>query len=223
MIGRTLGFYFARKFAFATLIVFATVFVLIFTLDFIELMRRAGDAVGASSGTIARLALFRTPATAEQVVPFGVLFGAMACYIGLSRRLELVVARAAGVSVWQFLAPAVLVALLIGVFIAALYNPFASSLKERATALEAAIFRRGGAQLGKDVWLRQRSVDGEAILRALNYDAEARTLRGVTAYVLGSSGQFIERIEAPVAELHPRFLAPVAGAPRHRRGAADDA
>lgn len=201
MIGRTLGLYFAKKFGFAMLAVFLTVFVLIFTLDFIELMRRAGDAAGASSGRIATLALFRTPATAEQIIPFGVLFGAMASYIGLSRKLELVVARAAGVSAWQFLTPALLVAVLTGTFIMTLYNPFAAGLKERAIAIEAGIFRRGGAQLGKDVWLRQRSIDGEAILRAQSYDAEGKTLRGVTAYVLDSGGQFLERIEAPVAEL----------------------
>ena len=96
MIGRTLGFYFARRFAGAILIVLATIFGLIYTLDFVELMRRAGDAVGASTGTMAKLAFYRTPATAEQIIPFGLLFGAMATFIGLSRKLELVVARAAG-------------------------------------------------------------------------------------------------------------------------------
>jgi lipopolysaccharide export system permease protein len=205
MIGRTLGLYFAKKFAFAMLVVFATVFVLIFTLDFIELVRRAGDAVGASTGTIAKLALYRTPATAEQIVPFGVLFGAMVSFIGLSRKLELVVARAAGISAWQFLAPALIVSLLTGLFITTTYNPFAASLKERAAPIEANIFRRGGAVLGKDIWLRQRSVDGEAIIRAQSYDSEGTLLRGVTAYVLDSSQQFLERVEAPRAELRKGF------------------
>ncbi len=85
MIGSTLGFYFARRFTAAMLIVFGTVFVLIYMLDFVELMRRAGDAVGAGAGTMAKLALYRTPATAEQVIPFGMLFGGMVSFIGLSR------------------------------------------------------------------------------------------------------------------------------------------
>ena len=48
-------------------------------------------------------------------MPFAVLVGAMVCYLNLSRRLELVVARAAGVSAWQFVAPAMVIALLIGI------------------------------------------------------------------------------------------------------------
>ena len=48
-------------------------------------------------------------------MPFSVLVGAMSCYLNLSRRLELVIARAAGVSAWQFIAPAIVIALLIGI------------------------------------------------------------------------------------------------------------
>ena len=64
---------------------------------------------------MAQLALFRTPAIAEQVMPFAVLFGSMAALLQLSRKLELVVARAAGISAWQFLQPGLFVALLIGI------------------------------------------------------------------------------------------------------------
>src|ERR671912_2171082 len=111
LIGPTLGRYFSARFAKTIMLVFGTVFALVYTIDFVELMRRAGDAEGASSGLMAQLALFRTPAVAEQVLPFAVLFGSMATLLQLSRKLELVVARAAGVSAWQFLQPGVLVAL----------------------------------------------------------------------------------------------------------------
>ncbi|WP_284176815.1 LPS export ABC transporter permease LptG [Rhabdaerophilum sp. SD176] len=205
MIGSTLGFYFARRFAGAMLVVFGTVFVLIYMLDFVELMRRAGDAVGAGAGTMARLALFRTPATAEQVIPFGMLFGGMVTFIGLSRRLELVIARSAGISAWQFLTPALLVALLTGIFVTTVYNPVSTSLKDQANALEAHIFRRGGANLGNAVWLRQRSVDGEAIIRATAFDAERNVLLGASVYVMDDRNQLLERIEATEAELQSGF------------------
>ncbi|MGL5446153.1 MAG: LPS export ABC transporter permease LptG [Rhabdaerophilum sp.] len=201
MMGRTLGLYFARRFATAIFIVLATIFGLIYTLDFVELMRRAGDAVGASTGTMAKLALYRTPSTAEQVVPFGVLFGAMATFIGLSRKLELVVARAAGYSAWQFLTPALLVAVVIGGFVTTAYNPIATILKDRANEMEAHIFRRGGATLGRVIWLRQRSIDGEAIIRATSLDSATDTLRSVQFLLLDDKGQLLERIEAPTAVL----------------------
>lgn len=201
MIGPTLGLYFVKRFTASMLIVFGTVFLLIYMLDFVELMRRAGDAVGADTGTMAKLALFRTPATAERVIPFGMLFGGMVTFIGLTRRLELVVARAAGISAWQFLAPALMVALVTGILVTTVYNPLATALKEKASTLEAHIFRRGGVTLGQVIWLRQRSVDGEAILRAAAFDPATDTLRGVIAYVMDESDRLLERIEAPEAVL----------------------
>ena len=44
LIGATLGRYFAMRFVRTILGVFLTVFTLVYTLDFVELMRRAGDA-----------------------------------------------------------------------------------------------------------------------------------------------------------------------------------
>jgi lipopolysaccharide export system permease protein len=166
LIGRTLGFYFARQFIKTILIVFATVFALVYTLDFVELMRRAGDAEQATAGIIAQLALFRTPAIAEQVMPFAILFGSMAALLQLSRKLELVVARAAGISAWQFLQPGLLVALLIGVGSVMIYNPMSAHLKQQAAALETKIFSRTTQTSGKTIWLRQKSQDGHAVFRA---------------------------------------------------------
>ena len=54
----------------------------------------------------ARSRSIRVPFLTERIMPFAVLVGAMSCYLNLSRRLELVVARAAGMSAWQFVAPA---------------------------------------------------------------------------------------------------------------------
>ena len=47
LIGLTLGRYFALRFLRTILGVFLTVFTLVYTLDFVELLRRAGDAEGA--------------------------------------------------------------------------------------------------------------------------------------------------------------------------------
>ena len=55
LIGATLGRYFAWRFVRTILGVFLTVFALVYTLDFVELLRRAGDAEGASPGLMAQL------------------------------------------------------------------------------------------------------------------------------------------------------------------------
>ncbi len=130
----TLGRYFARRFFATILAVFAGVFVLIFAIDLVETLRRSGDTPGATPLLMAWLSLLHTPIVAEQALPFAVLFGAMISFLNLSRRLELVVARAAGVSVWQFLAPPVLIALAIGIAVTCLYNPVSTSMKRQANA-----------------------------------------------------------------------------------------
>src|SRR3712207_1568239 len=166
-IGPTLGRYLALQFTRTILVIFATVFALVFLLDFIEQMRRAGDAEGATSAAMAQLSLFRTPAVAEQVFPFAVLFGSMAALLQLSRKLELVVARSAGVSAWQFLQPGILVAVLLGFGSIMAYNPLSAYLKQQASQQEARLFARATkAAPDKDLWIRQKSIDGQAIIRA---------------------------------------------------------
>lgn len=197
LIGWTLGSYIGMRFLRAVTGVFFTVFGLIYVLDFVELMRNSGDLVDVTSTQIAILALFRTPSIAEQVLPFAVLIGAMSALLQLSRKLELVVARAAGVSAWQFLLPGILVAGLIGVFSIGLYNPVSAILKQKATELETAIFSSNPtASSGRDIWIRQRSPEGTAVIRAESMIEGTTVIAGVTVFTFDREGRFLERIEA---------------------------
>lgn len=199
----TFGRYLTKRFARSILGVFGTFFFLVLTLDFVELMRRAGDSPLATTPKVIQLALFRAPAVAEQIFPFAVLFGGMFALLTLSRKLELVVARSVGVSAWQFLQPAALVAMLIGLVSIMVYNPLAAEMKQRATGLEAAIFARAGqATSGQDIWIRQRSVDGQAIIRAAAALPDGVGLSQVAIFAFGPEGGFSERIEAREAVLY---------------------
>jgi len=206
LIGPTLGRYFAMRFVRTILGVFVTVFALVYTLDFVELLRRAGEAEGATPGLMAQLSLYRTPAVAEAVLPFAVLFGSMAALLHLSRKLELVVARAAGISAWQFLQPGVFVALAVGLVTVGVYNPLSAALKQRSTEIEAKIFAKATkASSGKDLWIRQRSLDGQAILRAETAIEGTTTLAGVSVFTFDEEGRFVSQIEAARASLHDGY------------------
>src|SRR5262245_42685485 len=102
---------------------FAGIFALVILLDYIEMMRRAGDLPNVSAALIAKTSIYRVPQVVERILPFCILIGAMSCYLNLSRRLELVVARSAGLSAWQFVAPALVVAFTLGVGATTVYNP----------------------------------------------------------------------------------------------------
>jgi lipopolysaccharide export system permease protein len=202
MIGSTLGRYMALRFAKTVLATFGGVFALIFTIDLVETLRRTGDSPKATGLLMTMLSLFHTPTIAEQVLPFAVLFGAMIAFLNLSRRLELVVARAAGVSVWQFLTPPIGVALLLGILSVAFYNPASAYLKQRADQIEAKIFGQAG-QLSSSagLWIRQKSVDGQAIIRAEKATEGGAALSGVTVFGFDPDGRFEERIDAASAAL----------------------
>ncbi len=106
--------YFAMRFIKAVLIVFATVSALAYVLDLFELLRRGRGRHRDDDRNLDASCLASPAFRSEQVFPFGILFGAIAAFLGLSRRLELVIARSAGVSAWQFITPSLIVAFLLG-------------------------------------------------------------------------------------------------------------
>jgi lipopolysaccharide export system permease protein len=204
MIGRTLGFYLAGRFMRSILAVFATIFVLIYLIDFVEMLRKAGDIKSISTAGIAALTFLRVPTVTEQVLPFATLGGAMLAFIGLTRRLELVVARAAGVSVWQFLTPPVLIVLLIGALSVGVYNPLAALMKQRADAIELGLFgHTGPSEADSSLWIRQRGAHGQSILRAEQSSDGGGKLGSVSAFVFDLENRFVERVDAGRAHLEP--------------------
>ena len=128
MMTGTLSRYFGLRFLNAVFAVFISAMTLVAMIDFLEMLRRTGDMKDVSSFLVAKITAFRLLFVTERIIPFAVLIGAMACYLNLSRRLELVVARSAGISAWQFLLPACVVGLLIGTVATTVYNPIATAL-----------------------------------------------------------------------------------------------
>ncbi len=200
-----LGRYFGRRFIGAVMLVFINCALLIGIVDFFEFSRRLGERADVSFADIGYLVLLRLPAYSEQMLPFAVLIGAMASFLTLSRRLELVIARTIGASVWQFTLSTLGLAVLLGAFLTAVYNPVSAALKERANKFEAALFNDHGGGLFQQstdgIWVRQQSVDGQAILQAQASSDKGRTLTGVRIFSFDQNGKFMERVEAQSAAL----------------------
>src|SRR5262245_43517403 len=199
----TLSRYFGLRFLGAVVAVFAGVLLLVALLDYIELMRRTSENPNADAVSVLKMSLFRVPQVTEKIMPFCVLIGAMSCYLNLSRRNELVIARAAGMSAWEFVAPAVLVAFLLGIFATAVYNPVSAYMQEQSKRFEADIFgkREFGLQDTGGFWVRQRSVDGQSIINARSSSEQGVKLSGVTVFTFDANGKFQDRIEAKSALL----------------------
>src|ERR1700748_2651736 len=164
MMTNTLGRYFAGRFVMSALGVFISIFVLLVLVDYIEMVRRTSGIASASAIMVAETSLFRVPQLLEKLMPFCVLVGAMTCYLALSRGLERVIARAAGVSAWQFVAPALASAILLGVLATIAYNPMSASLSETSKRMEAELLggaAGGGGADASGLWINQVNTDGQ--------------------------------------------------------------
>jgi len=205
MLTRTLSRYFGLRFLNSVIGSFIGVVALAAMIDYVELMRRGADWPNATAWLLAKISMFRVPQLTERIMPFTVLVGAMSCYLALSRRLELVVARAAGVSAWQFVAPAVIAAFLFGTIATTLYNPFAAVLHERSKRIEADMLGELPSSVlqgnTSGFWVRQKSADGAAIINAKSSREQGAQLGGVSVYTFDAAGRFHERIEARSAVL----------------------
>jgi lipopolysaccharide export system permease protein len=202
----TLARYFGLRFLAAVLVVFAGIFVLVALIDYIELMRRAGDIPNVSAALVAKTSLYRVPQVVERILPFCILIGAMSCYLNLSRRLELVVARSAGLSAWQFVTPALLVAFAFGMLATAIYNPISAVLQERSKRFESELFGQTANAPNRSSgtsWVSQRTEDGQAIINAVSSRDQGINLSGVSVFTFDTEGRFKQRIEARAAVLEP--------------------
>ena len=204
MVTNTLGRYFAGRFVVSALGVFASIFVLLVLVDYIEMVRRTSGLASASAIVVAETSLFRVPQLLEKMMPFCVLIGTMTCYLALSRRLELVVARAAGVSAWQFIAPALASALMLGLLATIGYNPMSANLREHSKRMEAELFGGapgGGVQDAAGFWINQVNAEGQVIINAARSEQQGVRLTGLTLFRFDTNYQFKERIEAREATL----------------------
>jgi lipopolysaccharide export system permease protein len=203
MIGPTLARYFSARFLQMIGVVLAMTYGMVYVVDVVEMLRRTADLPGVSASSVAYLSLLRVPAASEQLMPFCVLCGAMAAFLDLSRKLELYVARAIGISVWGILVPPITIAIAIGVVAVTVLNPGFAAMKKHADVIEARIFGAFGSADAEMVWLRQATTNGRAILKAEAVTPGPDNLKNVSAYLFGPAGKFESEVDAPRATLLP--------------------
>ncbi len=202
--GRTLRRYVAKRFFLSIIGAFSVCAVLIFMIDMVELLRMSRRATDLPVSGLLWMGLLRLPAFSEILLSFAVMVGSIGALLSLSRRSELTVMRAGGMSVWQFLRPGVTVALLLGIFAVTVYNPLAASARSESERLVAEVFGKEAGLMvssGAGSWLRQDGADGQSVMAARASSNQGLLLTGVTVIQFDTKGQFVERIDADKATL----------------------
>lgn len=203
----TLCVYIAKHALVGVLIALAALGVIAVVVDLIELLRRASSRPDATFDVVFAMAWLHLPFFLQQLLPFAVLFGAMFSFQRLTRSHELVAARATGVSVWQFLAPALAVAIGLGVLTVTVFNPVGSVLVAKYETMERVYFSYRASMVAVSqggLWLRQQHGDGgELLLHARQMKRNPPTLKSVTVFFYDDQGHFAARADANAARLRP--------------------
>lgn len=214
----TLTFYVARGFLVATLLVMAALIGLVALFDFIELLRRAATRPDVDFSIPLQIAAMRLPFVALQILPFAILLGGIIAFWRLTRSSELIVARAAGISVWGFLIGPLVAAVLLGMLGTFGVSPVSSALLARAERMDITFLRTGGglsSLAGGRLWLRQadRALDPQGVAIISGRPVAMRDTPGplrrgprfelqeVTIWRLSADDRPLARLEAPRAWL----------------------
>jgi len=210
-ITRVLSLYVGRIFLSSTLAVLGALLAIVALFDLIELMRRAAGRTEVAFGDLAGITALKLPFLAIEILPFAILLGGLIGFWRLTRSSELIVARAAGVSAWQFLAVPVVLAVSLGAFATTALSPLSAMMLARADRLDATLLRGGAGAFGLSgggLWVRQPDATlpgGWTIIRGQRVELAGQELRlrGVTVFRLGADDGFLSRLEAEGAMLEP--------------------
>ncbi|MEM8615923.1 MAG: LptF/LptG family permease [Pseudomonadota bacterium] len=209
--------YIFMKCVMALTLVLSLFTVTIVLVDVVEQLRTVGNDVDLSPLAALQLSLMKLPGLIEQTLPFAILVAAMIAYNQLSKSSELSVIRATGQSAWQFLAPVVWLAIILGLLSMMALNPLGARLSESFATARADLLQAGGQTVDRDrenIWLRQGSDDRQIVIYAEQVDGTGQVFTGVKfleegrVYAGGRATDtftFVRRIDAERATIAGGF------------------
>ncbi|MDA5555892.1 LPS export ABC transporter permease LptG [Shimia sp. MMG029] len=199
----TTHLYFARKFFWMLLSIFAVFFVLTILLDMMEQLRKF-DVEQVGFYRVIGLTFLRAPQGLYQLLPLIVILATVALFIGLARTSELVVVRAAGRSAIVAVISPMVLALLVGVAAVTIINPLVAKTSVEYDKQSDALRNNGGNALSlsdEGIWLRQGGPEGHAVIHAERTNADASKFINLSIITYRENGGPQSRIQADTAEL----------------------
>ncbi|MGN6549042.1 MAG: LPS export ABC transporter permease LptG [Pararhizobium sp.] len=201
----TLSRYFFRR-QIGTIVQFTIgIMLIVLIVDFTEVSGRLPEESKFSTLQTLYLSALHVPTIMQTTFPFIILFASMATLIGLNRKYELVIARSAGVSAWQFLAPLAFASFLVGIVVVGGVNPLAAKTMQLSELQEVVAGLRNRDSLDDDrpPWMRQKTEDGVTIIGAKSAANDGLLLGNATFLQINNDGMITDRLDAKTAKLTP--------------------
>lgn len=207
-ISMTLSRYLVKHFLFNFFFLLLIFLGIVYLFDLVELMRRASKRDDVPLGLVLQMGILKLPEVGQVLLPFAVLFSAMFTFWQLTKRTELIVVRASGLSAWQFLAPIILCAFLIGVLQVTVINPLGALLISQYEKMENTYLEREDrliALFREGLWLRESdetSPDAYKIFHIRKIEQPSWVMRDVTVLSFDSDNRLRERMDAATLRLN---------------------
>ena len=222
----TLYRYLALQFLFGVAMVYSGFLALAFAIDIVALLERTAGR-GVDMPVVIGMAVLQLPDLGQKMLPFAILGGGVFSFLRLARSQELVASRAAGVSAWDFLMPALSMAVLIGVFTVTVATFVSSKMFVEFAAMEARYIRGEASQLAvseNGVWLRQGDAKEQSVIHAVVATDQGEKLEDVVVFLYRGE-RFAGHIDAKSGQLgdhvwqfQDAWVSGADGVPHHHDG-----
>ena len=188
--------------------VLLTIMGIIMMFDCIEALRRISGRDDTGMSYVVKYALTKLPETIDKVLPFVMMVAAMITFWRVSKNSEYVIIRAAGVSEWGFLKPALIAVFLVGIFNVALINPISAKMYEMHATLKYRFITRDPTAMlfsSKGLWIREsEGPDKVLVIQAKSLrqeDAQTLSMRDISIFEMDQNSKILRRIDGLVGEL----------------------
>lgn len=208
MFSNILSRYIIRQFLMAFTAVLMTLCFVVFIFDSIELIKKSAK-YSYGFDKVLLMASLKLPYMIEILLPFAVLLGAVVIFFKLTKSQELVIIRAVGQSVWQFVTPLMIAAFLTGVFNMTVFNPISSKMYSKYQQLEEMYNTNSKTDevpffsQSSGLWLREHR-DGKMYVIHADYirqDKYDLIMRGFSILEFNDDDAFVRRVDAGEAVL----------------------
>lgn len=200
--------YCCNQFLASLLLLLGTFSATILLFDFIEMLRRTFQK-SLPLALIFEMAVLHLPYLLIHLFPFITMLAGILSFSRMTKRNELVIARAVGLSAWQFVSPAIFTSILLGIFIMTILNPLTSVMLTRLEHLENKHLRESSGSMmaisPSGLWLKERNPTNNIILHAARVSTDAAKLFDVTFYLFSRDNKFTQRIDATETNLEQGY------------------
>jgi len=199
-----INFYIAKNFLSRFLQVIIGFSLLIFFINFIDILERAKDAPLYISIALAALQI---PDFLNDISPSMVLISAIIGFFSLSSKSEISIIRMSGFSLWQVLQPIAVSAFLLGIFWVTIFDFAAVQAMKSFNHLEAQYVKnevRDVVEPAEGIWVKQANLEKEGeeiIIRAQKAYRENDELGKVNVWFFDKNDAFYRKIDADSAML----------------------